>query len=276
LNDPLNPRAPAFQWYPSDFMADINVQLMDWTQRGIYVWLIGICWLDKSIPSDIGSLAKLTHIPVAWWEENGGRILACFKPLPGGKLYHPRIEKERAKQKAYREIKQRSGEIGAKNRWNKHNKAKELNSNAIVLPLANDSSSVFSLQSSSSDSTPKSPQGDLCEIGKRCNGKYKDCCREFDQFWVAYPRHDPPRKQAKKSWCTQFHAGLVLDDILDWIATAKERWLDKKYIPQPTTWINQRRWEGDLPPIPTISPKKELEDNFWDQMEDKYGEPSGD
>jgi len=151
LNEPLNPRAPAFQWYPSDFMADIHVQLMDWTQRGIYVWLIGICWLEKSIPGDLGALAKLTHIPVSWWEENGQGILVCFKPLANGNLIHPRIEKERDKQRAYREIKQRSGEIGAKNRWQKHNNMKKLNSNANVLPMANDSSSVFCLLSSSSD-----------------------------------------------------------------------------------------------------------------------------
>jgi uncharacterized protein YdaU (DUF1376 family) len=150
VNEPLNPRSPAFQWYPSDFMSDIHVQLMDWTQRGIYVWLIGVCWLEKTIPADIGSLAKLTHVSVSWWEDNGSAILVCFKPTKDGRLTHPRLDKEREKQRAYREIKQKSGEIGAKKRWSKTNKPNKINSNATILPMANDSSSVFSLLSSSS------------------------------------------------------------------------------------------------------------------------------
>jgi hypothetical protein len=71
--------------------------------------------------------------------------------MPNGLLCHPRLEKEREKQRKYREIKQQSGKIGAKNRWSKVNKDKKLNSNAARLPMANDSSSVFSLLSSSSD-----------------------------------------------------------------------------------------------------------------------------
>jgi hypothetical protein len=87
----------------------------------------------------------------------------------------------------------------------------------------------------------------LCELGKSCNGKMTECTESFSKFWVAYPRHDPTRKEALKSWCRQFRAGLAIESILKWISEAKTIWDNPKFIPQPTTWLNQRRWEGDLP-----------------------------
>jgi uncharacterized protein YdaU (DUF1376 family) len=160
VNDPQNPRSPAFQWYPNDFMGDVNVQLMDWTQRGIYVWLIGLCWLQKSIPSDIGSLAKITNTSITYWEEFGSNILCCFKVSKDGKLIHNRVEREREKQRAYKEKKHLAGEIGAKNRWNKYNKANKLHASAILLPLANDGSSS-SISSSTAAIPPLSPVGGI-------------------------------------------------------------------------------------------------------------------
>jgi uncharacterized protein YdaU (DUF1376 family) len=147
MRDPQNPKSPAFQWYPNDFMGDVNVQLMDWTQRGIYVWLIGLCWLQKSIPSDIGSLAKITNTSIGYWEENGSNILRCFNVSKSGQLIHPRVEREREKQRAYKEKKQIAGEIGAKSRWSKSSNSNKIHASAILLPLANDSSSSSSSSS---------------------------------------------------------------------------------------------------------------------------------
>jgi uncharacterized protein YdaU (DUF1376 family) len=133
---------------------------MDWAQRGIYTWLIGICWLQKTIPSDIGSLARITRLDIAWWEQNGAIILKCFKPSSSGLLIHPRIEKERSRMMAYKEKKSASGVIGAEKRWYKHKKTKEINASAIRLPLANDSISISnsisnSIKDKSIEATPR-------------------------------------------------------------------------------------------------------------------------
>ena len=125
------------------------------------------------------------------------------------------------------------------------------------------------------EKTPIVPKGDLCEIGKNCNGKFEKCNECFDRFWTVYPRHDPPRKETRKKWCTQFHKGLDINAMLRWIESAAGRWTEKKYIPQPTTWLNQRRWEGDLPPgiqdqveLPLAEP-----DEFEDPDEPMKGMP---
>lgn len=98
-----------------------------------------------------------------------------------------------------------------------------------------------------------SPPGARCELGKCTNGSLENCQGAFDQLWGAYPRHEPGRKQAKVAWCKAWAAGMpAVEAILDWIARAKssKQWQDKSSIPYITTWINQRRWEGDPPPKP--------------------------
>ena len=39
-------KAPAFQWYPKDFIADIDVQIMTPEQRGAYIMLLSYAWLQ--------------------------------------------------------------------------------------------------------------------------------------------------------------------------------------------------------------------------------------
>jgi len=71
----------------------------------------------------------------------------------------------------------------------------------------------------------------------------------FDIFYKNYPRHEAP-KPARLAWA-KIHADQeLLDSILQWVEQAKlsEQWADKKMIPLPATFLNQRRWEGDPPP----------------------------
>ena len=81
--------------------------------------------------------------------------------------------------------------------------------------------------------TPKAPTGGASEYPPH-----------FDRFWEAYPRKLDKRR-AFRAWKK---AGLDRCDLPD-ILTALERWKrcdqwqDDRYIPHPTTWLNNRRWE---------------------------------
>jgi len=73
----------------------------------------------------------------------------------------------------------------------------------------------------------------------------------FDSFYQAYPRKENPRKaraEFQRSGITE----EMMPQILDWLEKAKksEQWTDKCKIPHPSTWLHQRRWEGDPPPPP--------------------------
>lgn len=66
---------------------------------------------------------------------------------------------------------------------------------------------------------------------------------QFEAFWSAYPRK-LNRIGALRSWCNQ-RADEHLTAILKDIATRLPDWQREagKFIPHPTTYLNQRRWE---------------------------------
>lgn len=74
----------------------------------------------------------------------------------------------------------------------------------------------------------------------------------FEMFWKAYPRRvakDVARKAFKKHGC-----GDIISKILASLVVQKrsEQWTkeDGRFIPHPSTWINQHRWEDELVIVP--------------------------
>ena len=81
--------------------------------------------------------------------------------------------------------------------------------------------------------------------------------RSFDLFWDKYPKK-VKKKKARDLWQKlRPDAGLV-SVILDALEKQKrsDRWKRDggQYIPDPTTWLNGRRWEDELPPGPDGRP----------------------
>lgn len=72
----------------------------------------------------------------------------------------------------------------------------------------------------------------------------------FKTFWTAYPRK-VAKPAAEKAWNRIKPSGEQLQIMLRVLAVQKssDDWLkeDGKYIPHPATWINQRRWEDQIP-----------------------------
>jgi hypothetical protein len=81
-------------------------------------------------------------------------------------------------------------------------------------------------------------------------GNGRDPLFGFDEFYKLYPRHEAPTP-ARKAWAKLHADQEMLDGILAWVVRAEhsEQWSDKSKIPLPATFINQRRWEGDPPPV---------------------------
>jgi hypothetical protein len=77
---------------------------------------------------------------------------------------------------------------------------------------------------------------------------------KFLKFWKAYPRQEA-RKVAEKAFAKLNPSNELLAIMLAWIEKAKlsMQWQNPEKIPHPTTWLNQQRWDGDTPPIPTVS-----------------------
>ena len=100
---PQRSTSPAFQFYPKEFLSSSKVIAMSATERGAYITLLSVQWLDGSLPNDISALAKIAGITgksfARMWPHNLAR---CFV-LRGGRFYNERLERERKKQAEYRQ-----------------------------------------------------------------------------------------------------------------------------------------------------------------------------
>ncbi len=82
----------------------------------------------------------------------------------------------------------------------------------------------------------------------------------FDRFWAARPKRegDNSRQEAQKSFFRLIAAGVDPDQIIraavEWAEQSKNV-KDKRSIPMASTWLNQRRFEGENYSQPT--PKEE-------------------
>jgi uncharacterized protein YdaU (DUF1376 family) len=108
-------KAPAFQFYPNDFLTDGNVAGMSLQERGAYITLICICWKERTLPLDISRLANMVGLPRRQFARIWPNIEPCFRQS-GALLVHPRLEKEREKQDAFRRRQSDKGKASAANR----------------------------------------------------------------------------------------------------------------------------------------------------------------
>jgi uncharacterized protein YdaU (DUF1376 family) len=150
--------APAFQFYAADYLADEKVQIMTLEDEGCYVRLMAYGWREGSIPEDPEMQARLCK-----GVKPSDLVIGCFKGgvqngAPEGRLVHPRLEFERAKQAEWKAKSADGGRKSAHKR--KHRKAlggEQGGSTTVprvVQPKGNSSSS-FSSSSSNKKHTYK-------------------------------------------------------------------------------------------------------------------------
>jgi len=70
--------------------------------------------------------------------------------------------------------------------------------------------------------------------------------KEFLSFWESYPKRKDKAK-AYQSWLKIDVSNGMLKTILDAIEIQKkcDQWQNPQYIPMPTTWLNNSRWEDE-------------------------------
>ena len=106
---------------------------------------------------------------------------------------------------------------------------------------------------------------------KLYRGGIKVANTDFDQFWQAYPRKQG-RKKALSSWQSSTmkpEVQIILNSLE--LQKKSEQWRKDggQYIPMPTTWINQERWNDQLhidvqKPVVKIDKKQQYERAFQD------------
>lgn len=95
-------KAPAFQFYPKDFLSDERVLVMTHTERGIYITFLCVCWLEGSLPADVKGLARIAGmLPTRFEKLWQGPLCRCFQAREDGRLTHKRLDMEREKQSRF-------------------------------------------------------------------------------------------------------------------------------------------------------------------------------
>jgi hypothetical protein len=79
----------------------------------------------------------------------------------------------------------------------------------------------------------------------------------FLKFWEAYPKKTG-KGEAFKAWNKIKPPKPTTEEIIQSVQTHNktEQWRNKQYIPNPATFLNQRRWEDEVEMAP-VKPKRE-------------------
>ncbi|MCL2856172.1 MAG: hypothetical protein FWE19_00410 [Oscillospiraceae bacterium] len=96
----------------------------------------------------------------------------------------------------------------------------------------------------------------------------------FDSFWAAYPNKQG-KGAAQKAWNKIKPGKALVTKILQAVELykASRQWNrdDGQYIPNPATWLNQRRWEDEPTPAGTGNPRDEARMSAMEEIY-KYGD----
>jgi len=101
---------------------------------------------------------------------------------------------------------------------------------------------------------------------------------DFDQFWLSYPRKTG-KHLARKIWKGISGDKALVDSIIQAVQRQRRStdWTKDNgaYIPHASTWLNQRRWEDEVPldgkivhPTPILDPLRQAkEQSARDRLE---------
>ena len=83
----------------------------------------------------------------------------------------------------------------------------------------------------------------------------------FDRFWQTYPRKVGKAK-ALEAWAKINPRCQLVEQMLETLAWQKESddWMRDagRYVPHPTTWLNQHRWDDEPQEVSLLSQQSDL------------------
>lgn len=109
-------KAPAFLFYPGDWLSSTSIALMTPAEEGAYIRLLCHEWNDPdcSLPSDDESLAALSRLGASW-AKSGPKIMRNFQ-LIEGRYVNLRLAEERQKHNEWRTKSSEGGKLSAAKR----------------------------------------------------------------------------------------------------------------------------------------------------------------
>ena len=237
---------PAFMFYPADFM--MGTFFMTNEEVGIYIRML--CMQHQQ--------GRLSAEEMDSMCGNRSKLRAKFVMDEDGMYYNARLDDEITKRCEFKEKLKQSGAKGAKQRTH--------NNQATLKPPLSHPQATLKPPLSHPEARLKpglSTRVENVNINTDINDK-EDKKREFEveekithlderfnSFWSAYPKK-VGKAYAKQCFDRLKPTAELTQKMLDAIKEQKEsvEWRkdNGQYIPNPSTWLNQGRWEDELSP----------------------------
>lgn len=140
-------KSPAFQFYPKDWLTDINIIMMEPEERGLYIWALCHDWLEDGLTEE-----QLTRL-CKYSKGTSTLVQERFVPHPTklGKFTNRRLLKERQNQAEWSDKCRKGGINSGKSR------ASALKGSSQIVPTKPEVKGNTSSSSSSSSSISKNP-----------------------------------------------------------------------------------------------------------------------
>ncbi len=240
-------KSPAFQFYPKDFIMDDKVAVMNLEQIGAYIKLLCYCWNNNGLPTDEEELKEMCGNPENW-EKIWKKVGRCFYEN-NGKLYNKRLDKEREKQKFWKE---KSKEGGIKSGKTRREKARTKGGSNKTKGGSrkhepNTNHSVSSSPSSSSSSIPSSVSNKRVGSGAKKAPDPPHLRIKFNfkkKQWQGIIDEDLERcKKTFPDVDIEYH---IFTKMVDWIITNPRKGRKKNYARFINNWLSDEQEKFDL------------------------------
>jgi uncharacterized protein YdaU (DUF1376 family) len=239
-------------------------------QHGGYMLLLMTAWKREGrLPNDDGQLATIARLAPARWRAHRGVLLEFFRLDDEGFLTQKRLTIEL--QRANVNIGQRSaaGKASAEARAARRalnetdNEQANENSTAVATKPPTDlQQNPKPIPLPTPTESPHTPQGagdgfDLGgggDAGDDGGGASEDDLAypaDFLRFWEACPRK-VGKGAAAKAWAKLRPTPAVADRITAAMLAQREGFDTResgRFVPHPSTWLNERRFDDELPPV---------------------------
>jgi uncharacterized protein YdaU (DUF1376 family) len=113
-------QAPAFQFYPKDWISNHERVRWDLSTQGAYILLCCYAWVGNGrLPEDMEVLARMCNCRTQKMEKMWVKLKGSFVMVGDGTFFNPVIENERKVQAEHKKERAKAGKMGAEARWKK-------------------------------------------------------------------------------------------------------------------------------------------------------------
>ncbi len=212
-------KEPSFNFFPSDFLT--GTMLMSNEQVGKYIRLL--CLQHQQ-----GHLSEEDMLMICG--EYDKKIFSKFKQDEQGNYYNDRLDEEKDKRKKFVESRRNNLSKKGENPHIDTHMDTHMESQVAKHKVAH---MEYEYEYEIENNIDNEIDNNIITM--------------FNEFWSIYPKK-LKKQEAYRAFCKVNPNNDLFQKIIMSVKKCRRwrGWNDKKYIPYPATWLNNKRWEDDI------------------------------